>query len=273
MPLGGRPLEGEHDCRLGLPLGPGSTEEDRGLGTPGLPLEADNGLSGTDVLKFGGTSSENPGISEGFQGLDFTVGELPRDCTGFLDAVGPDLVAGGPNLVTVGPDLVAVGPDLYAAGPSLDTEDDLTGGADTLDTLDGVDGRRVGVAALGVGLDAGTDSLAVGVEDLAVDLDNGVEDLAETVGLVGGKVGREVGVDGLEGLDVAVNVERPVGVAGLDPAPPDDEGLRSPALETEFNPGDEEGCLETKLLLVTVSAWGFANLDFSAVGRALGVPI
>lgn len=58
MPLGGRPLAGEHDCRLGLPLGAASTEEDRAIGALGLPLEAETGLSGADVLKFGGASSE-----------------------------------------------------------------------------------------------------------------------------------------------------------------------------------------------------------------------
>lgn len=79
-----RPLEGEHDCRLGLPLEAGSTEEDRALGAPGLPLVAESGLSGSDVLKFGGASSEKPGISEGFHGLDFTVGDAPREGTGFL---------------------------------------------------------------------------------------------------------------------------------------------------------------------------------------------
>lgn len=281
-----RPLEGEQDCRLGLPLEPGSMEEDRELGAPGLPLAAESGLSGTDVLKFGGASSEKPGISEGFHGLDFTVGEAPRGGTGFLDVI----------------------------GAGFETEDDdLIGGADALDTLDGVEGRRVGVDALDVDLDGGKVGLAVGVEDLAVDLDKGVEDLAgtvglaagtvdlaagtvdlvaetvglaartvdlvvatvglvaETEGLVEGKVALEVGVEDLEGLDAVVNVGRPVGVAGLDPGPPDDEGLRVPALEW-FNPGEEAACLDTKLLLVVGSGCEFANLDFSAVGRAFGVP-
>jgi hypothetical protein len=251
MPLGARPLEGEHDCRLGLPLELGSMEEDRELGSPGLPLVADSGLSGTDVLKFGGASSEKPGISEGFHGLDFTVGEVPRDGTGFLDVVGVGL------------------------------ETDLVGGADTLGALDGVDGRRVGVAALDVDLDGGKVGLAVGVEDLAVDLDKGVEDLAgtvglaagtvvlvaeteglvaETEGLVEGKVALDVGVEGLEGLDADVNVGRPVGVAGLDPGPPDDGGLRGPTLEV-FNPGEEAACLDTKFVLVVGSSCGFANCN------------
>lgn len=151
-------------------------------------------------------------------------------------------------------------------------EVDLIGGADKFDTLEGVEGRRVGVAALDTGLDAGMEGLDVGVEDLAVDLVTGVDDLAGTVGFVEVRVAREVGVAGLEGLVVAVNVGRPVGVAGLDPGPPDDDGLRIPALE-EFNPGEEAGCLDTKLLLAAGSGWGFANLDFNAVGRALGVPI
>lgn len=284
MPFKALPLEGEHDCRLGLPLELGSMEDDRELGAPGLPLVADSGLSGTDVLKFGGASSEKPGISDGFHGLDFTVGEVPRDGAGFLDVIATD----------------------------FEIEEDLIGRADTVGALDGVDGLRVGVAALDVGLDEGKVGLAVGVEDLAVDLD-GVEDLAGTVGLDAGTVGLDegtvglvaeivglvavtvglaaetvglvaeteglvegnealdVGVEDLEGLDVVVNVGRPVGVAGLDPGPPDDEGLRIPALEV-FKPGEEVACLDTKLLLVGGSSCGFANLDFRAVGRAFGVP-
>ena len=169
MPLGPRPLDGEHDCRLGRPL-VGSTEEDRELGAPGLPLVAESGRSDTEVLKFGGASSEKPGISEGFHGLDFTVGEEPRDGTGFLATVGADLVTVGADLTT--------------------KDDDLTGGADKLGELDGVDGRRVGVAALDANLDGGIEGLAVGVEDRVVDLVgvddrvvdlDGVEDLAGTV--------------------------------------------------------------------------------------------
>lgn len=86
LPLGARPLDGERDCCLCLPFAAGSTEEDRGLGTPGLPLVAESGLSGSVVLRLGGASSEKPGISEGFQGLDLlTVGEVPCDGLGFLD--------------------------------------------------------------------------------------------------------------------------------------------------------------------------------------------
>lgn len=246
---------------------------------------ADSGLSGTDVLKFGGASSEKPGISDGFHGLDFTVGEVPRDGAGFLDVIG--------------------------TGFEIE-DDDLIGGADTMGALDGVDGLRVGVAALDVGLDEGRVGLAVGVEDLAVDL-VGVEDLAGTVGLaagtvdlvaetvglvaetvglvaeivglvaesvgfvaetedlVEGRVALDVGVEDLEGLEAVVNVGLPVGVAGLDPGPPDDEGLRIPELEV-FDPGEEVACLDTKFLLVVGSSCGFANLDFNAVGRAFGVP-
>ncbi|GFY82098.1 hypothetical protein Acr_02g0003380 [Actinidia rufa] len=222
MPLGGRPREGEHDCRLTLPLETGSTEEERALGAPGLPLVAEIGLSGRVVLKFGGTSREKPGISEGFHDLGFTVGELVRGGTGFLAVVGPGLVTA--------------------------EEGDLMGGADVFVTVDSAAGRRVGVDALDVVLDAGNVGLDVGVEDLAVVLDRGVEDLAGTVGLFEGNVAREVGVEDLEGLDtvfkagldvvrvdldavvrvgldVDVNVGRPVGVAGLEPGPPDDEGL------------------------------------------------
>ena len=122
----------------------------------------------------------------------------------------------------------------------------------------------------------GTVGLEVGVEDLAVDLD-GVVDLEAMVGLdvleglvaeetagletgtvdlLEGRDGLEVGVDGLEVLADGVNVGRPVGVEGLDPGPPDDDGLRVTELEEfipileELNPGDEAGCLGAKPLLL-----------------------
>lgn len=152
MPLGGRPLAGEHDCRLILPFETGSTDDDRELGAPGLPLVADGGLSGRDVLRFGGTSRENPGISEGFHGLGLTVGELDRVGIGFFAAL----------------------------ETGLETEEevgDLTETASVVVALDTVVGLRVGVEALDVGFDAGKEDLLVGVEDLTVDLAVGVEDL------------------------------------------------------------------------------------------------
>ncbi|KAE8681233.1 hypothetical protein F3Y22_tig00111336pilonHSYRG00028 [Hibiscus syriacus] len=206
------------------------------------PVESQNPF--VVVLKFGGVSSKKPGISEVFHGLDATIGGAPRDGTKFLEAVGVGFV----------------------------TEEDALAGEAEMLVLDGVDGRRVGVVALDEGLDEGI-GLAVGVEDLTVDL-VGVEDLAETVSLVAGdrlltaetvgfvdevkgfvtsfaadvtgldaeidgdcNVARDVGVDDLAGLD-AVNVGRRVGVAGLEPGPPDDEGLRVPV---ELNPGDKAG--------------------------------
>lgn len=225
---------------------------------------AESGLSGSVVLKFGGASSEKPGISEGFHGLDFTVGDVPREGAGFLLVVEIGfLVVMETGLLVV----VETGFLVVVETGFVTEEDNLDGGADILDAEDGVEGRRVGVAALDVGFGAVTVGLEVGVEDLAVDLDNGVEDLEGTVGLatdaglaaeiVGlvedtvslleGKVALEVGVDGLDVLD-AVNDGRPVGVAGLDPGPPEEDGLRAPALD-EFNPGEEAGCLDTKLLL------------------------
>lgn len=70
---------------------------------------------------------------------------------------------------------------------------------------------------------------------------------------------REVGVDGLE--DLEVNVERPVGVtdldpppgvAGLDAGPPADEGRLIPETE-EVNPVDAADCLAIKLLFTAGS--------------------
>lgn len=211
------------------------------MGPPGRPLLAETGLSvGIDVLRFGGASREKPGISEGFHGLGFTVGELERAGTWFFAVLET-------NLVT-------------------DVEDgDFAGGTDITVALDVAAGLRVGVADLDVGFDAGILGLAVGVDDLTIGLEVGVEDLGGTVGLAEPKLAREVGVDDLVGLDiaaddaldvvvndgfepvlgldanvmvaldVAVKVGRPVGVEGLDP--PDEEGLRIPALEV-VNPGD-----------------------------------
>jgi len=269
------PLEGEHDCRLGLPLEGGSTDEDREVGAPGLPLVADRGLSGNVVLKLGGASSEKPGMSDGFHGLDLIVGELPRDGTaGCLEFTGAGF------LVVTGVGCL----DVTVAGLGL--KEALAEEADILGSLDGKEGRRVGVDALDVDLEGGKVGLLVGVEDLAADLDKGVEDLegivdlaagtgvlaaelkgfvVETAGLIveivfldvaamdllEGKVDR-VGVEGLDDFEDAVSAGRPVGVAGRDPGPPDDEGLLVPPLE-ELNPGEETGCLDTKLVLTAGS--------------------
>lgn len=161
----------------------------------------------------------------------------------------------------------------------------------------GVDALDAGLGGGTVGLEVGVDDLAVdlvGVEDLVGTEDLAEETVGlvmvtiglaeavaslfevaaslaeETAGLLEDRVAREVGVEDLEVLDVVVNVERPVvpdvvvnvgrpvGVAGLDPGPPDDEGRRMPTLE-EFNPGEEAGCFGTKLLLVVGSGWRFAS--------------
>ncbi|KAF3791310.1 hypothetical protein EJ110_NYTH14593 [Nymphaea thermarum] len=156
----------------------------RAFGATGLPLEAETGLSGIDVLKFGGASNEKPGISEGCQGLDLTVGEVPREDAAFLDAV-----------------------------LDLEPEVERLGGPGLLQTVDGVDGRLVGVDGLDDDLEAESVGLAVGVDDLA----EGVEGLPEAAtGFVEGKVALEVGVEALEGLEAAGSVDRPVGVDGLD---------------------------------------------------------
>lgn len=145
------------------------------------------------------------------------------------------------------------------------------------------------MGALGVGP-------RVGVDDLGVDLGVGVDDLAGRVGFVGPVVDDlGVGVEDLEGLVVVLGTGfdadrlnvgrpvgvagrpvgvagRPVGVAGLEPGPLEEVGLRGPPLEV-FNPGDDNGCLDTILFLPVASMWVFDRRDFSAVGRALGVPI
>lgn len=260
LPLKVLPLDGEQDCRLGRAAGPLSTEEDLELGAPGLPRVAEVGLSGSDVLRFGGASREKPGISDGFHGLDLTVGELP------LEGVCTVVFAGEEPLGIVEPD--------------LEIEDDLTGAAKLPCWAEGTEGRLVGVDALDVGLlcagmegldegvvdlVAGIDDLEVGVDDLlagadalpvgagfllagpaallegvvdlaegSVDLEVGVDDLGAETPVLAGTVAREVGVEGLEPLELAANAGRPVGVEGLDElevSPPDDDGRRVVAAE------------------------------------------
>jgi len=260
LPFKVLPLDGEQDCRLGRAAGPLSTEEDLELGAPGLPRVAEVGLSGSDVLRFGGASREKPGISDGFHGLDLTVGELP------LEGVCAVVFAGEEPLGIVEPD--------------LEIEDDLTGAAKLPCWAEGTEGRLVGVDALDVGLlcagmegldegvvdlVAGIDDLEVGVDDLlagadalpagagfllagpaallegvvdltegSVDLEVGVDDLGAEALVLAGTVAREVGVEGLEPLELAANAGRPVGVEGLDElevSPPDDDGRRVVAAE------------------------------------------
>ncbi|KAJ8535426.1 hypothetical protein K7X08_023146 [Anisodus acutangulus] len=188
-PLGGRPLAGENDCLLILPFEAGSTDEDLTLVAPGLHLVAEIGLSGRDVLKLGGASRENPGISDGFHGLGFTVGELGREAEGFLAVL--------------------------AAYLAEEADEDLTRVAFLLVVLVAELGRRVGVAALDADFDPGVDTLVIGFEDLAT----GVEDRGGAVALAEAKVAREVGVPDLDCLDadvVDIVLEVAVDVIALD---------------------------------------------------------
>lgn len=238
-PFEALPLAGEHDCCLGLPLEPASIENDRALASLGLPLEAEAGLSGNDFFKFGGASREKPGISLGFQGLGFTVGELPRDDTGFFNVVGTDFGT---------------------------EEDRLLGGAATVAAPEGVNIWRVGVAGLDVDFKADGKGLAVGVEERAEVL-LGVEDLTGgPAGLVEGKVAREVGVDALEGLAVVGTVSRLVGVAGLVAAagPPDEEGLLLLVFD-EFSPECKVVRFDATLIFEAGSSWIFVSYIIKAI--------
>lgn len=185
------------------------------MGAPGLPRDAEEGLSGIDVLRFGGALAENPGISDGFHApLDLTVGEVPRECAELLVVADAGWVA----------------------------EEDRAGGADALVTADGVDGRRVGVADLEEALlGATTDGLDVGVEALAA---AGVDDLggAAVAGFEGTEEALEVGVEGRRLLEVTGKVGRPVGAAG--PRGADDGVLRVPP-----PPEDAACCLDAKISL------------------------
>ncbi|CAA3024445.1 Hypothetical predicted protein [Olea europaea subsp. europaea] len=219
-----------------------------------------NGALDTDVLRVGVDALD----------VDFGAG---KDCVvvGVEDLM-VDLVVGVEDLGgTVG---LAEGKVAREVGVA-----DLGG---TVGLAEGKVAREVGVADLG-----GTMGLAEG----KVAREVGVADLGETVCLAEGKEAREVGVADLEGLDdvvdvtlddmmevnleakvsvdlsdtgvkldldVELNVGRPVGVAALDPGPPDEEGLRSPPVEV-FNPRDDTGCLDNKWLLLASSGWEFAS--------------
>lgn len=149
------------------------------------------GLSESEVRKFGGASKEKPGISEGFHGLGFTIGEITRGGTAFLEVA----------VATLG-----------------NKEGDFTGGEDESDGVDRVVGRRIGVVALDVGLDAGNEEVLAGrVEDLAVGLAVGVEDLAvELAGVEVLAVELGVGVEDLAVELAAVVVDLAVDLTGVE---------------------------------------------------------
>lgn len=292
--MGDLPLEGEQDCLLGLGIGPFSTEDDLELGGPGLPREGED-LSGNMVLRLGGASKEYPGISEGFQGLDLTVGEVPRDGAANFDEVGLDFgteLAGRTDLGTelVGLNLVielVTGPELgtelvegldlvIELVPGLDfvtddlvielvpvpdfmTEEGRLAGVELAWRLDGTDGLLDGVLDLDAGLLAGSTEDLVGVEDLP-----GVDDLGWVTGNFEGNVGREVGVEDLSGFAAVGTVGRPFGVAGLDEdtlQPPEEDGLRIPENE-EFIVADGAIWRDVTIVLEEESA-GLASCENS----------
>ena len=258
VPLGTgiRPREGEQDWRRprGTPAPgmepPVSTEAERE--TPGLPREAELGLSGRVVRKFGGTSRENPGISDGFHGLDLRVGDSLRTSEGDM----PFFPVTGAGPVDLDVDV-----PVTATAEEEDDDEDVEEGTDVL----------IGMPVKA----APADALRVGVEDLAgrkglpllpllgTDDDNdderlvGVEDLraASPVTIVAMGfveelvVKRDVGVEDRAGLETADCVRRPVGVEGLaepGPGPPDEEGRRIPPGPMPM-PEEPIPCLETAL--------------------------
>lgn len=307
LPFGALPLEGEQDCRLGLTIGSGTMEDDLEIGAPGLPRQAEDGLSGNDVLRFGGASREKPGISDGFHALDLT-GEVPRDGAELLLVVWPDFKTGedradgallegrlDDRLVGVaglGAGLLGAdreGLDVGVEGLVDDGTEDLMD-VDTEDLIDGSVEDLVGADVLRCGTTCfvGVDGLeglvvtdevtrpvgVVGLEGFEV-----ADEVTRPVGVVGlegfevaDEVARPVGVTGLDGLEVADEVERPVGVGGLDAArrPPDDDSLRVPIL-AELKPDDEVTCLDVKMFLDEESA-EYANLDLRTFWRDFGVP-
>lgn len=146
-----------------------------------------------------------PIISEDFDGLDFTVGEIPRDGTGFF----------------VSPAFIPDEDRSEAAMPGV------------------VDSLWVGVADLDPDFEATCiEDRAAGVEERLAAVFDGVEDL--TIGAVffiEGNVALGVGVEGREGFDFAGKVGRRVGVACLevDFWFPDDKGLLFTAEEADFS--------------------------------------
>lgn len=224
FPIGARPLDGEQDCLLAFPMlplvgpPPRSMEPDLEPGaeaTPGLPLEADTGLSGKVVLRFGGASKEKPGISGGFH--DFTVGEgeVPRDGALLETIDGP-----------VGVEGLRVGVAGLDSGFLVGAEDgrvlDRVGVADLAEPVNGVVVRGAAVDV-------------VVVRGAAMDV----------VARAAVKVAREVGVEDLEFealvvtalvVEVVGVVDLLVGVEGLlaDLELPEEDGLLSPATEEEL---------------------------------------
>jgi hypothetical protein len=279
---------------------------------------AEVGLSGSDVLRFGGASREKPGISDGFHGLDLTVGELPLEVVGAaafageepFDIVDPGLeieedLTGPAKLSSwaEGAEGRLVGVDALDAGLLCAGIDGLDDGVDALDAGllcagidgldDGVDALNAGLLCAGIeGLDDGVDDLVAGTDDLvgvddllagadalpegadvllagpvalvegvldlaegSVDLEVGVDDLGAEAPVLAGTVAREVGVEGLEPLELAVNDERPVGVEGLDAldvSPPDDDGRRVVAAEFKLF---DDAVLNGRLVLDGKSGW------------------
>jgi len=278
LPFEVLPLEGEQDCRFGRAADTGSTEEDLELGAPGLPRVAEVGLSGSDVLRFGGASSEKPGISDGFHGLDLTVGELPLEGAGavvvavdaeVLGTVGPGLEIeedrAGPGklpcwVAGAGAEDRLVGVDDLDAGLLCAGKDGLDKGV--VDLVAGIDDLEVGVDDLLAGADAlpeGTDVLVAlagpdvldGVVDLpggCVDLAGGCIDLAGgCVDLAEGSVDLEVGVDdlGAVGPVLAGRVARELGVEGLEPLDAVVDAARPVGVEgleeLDVSPPDDDG--------------------------------
>lgn len=161
--------------------------------------------------------------------------------------------------------------------------------------LDGVVGRRVGVADLEADLVVVIEGLAVGVEERAIDLvgvedlaegagfvegkearEVGVDDLAEEgAGFVEGKVAREVGVDDLEGLVAAGKVDLLVGVEGLlaDFGTPEDDGLLLLTLLVleEFCAIGKGPCFGDSVFLGAGSSGRFSSLDFRTVARVVEI--
>lgn len=207
----------------------GPVDDGPGLGAvTDAPLEFEEGRVRRLVLRFGGGSKENPGISDNCcHVLGLIIGELPLEEGVLLEEAGRPLlteddrvavaVAGidwgcawiagaGRRMGVVGRDgrlpLVVEDEDIVLLSPLLDAEV-------IVDLLEGVEGRDRGVgAALDLVGVAGRDAVVEAILGLLVGVvgrDTGVEELMGLfVGVVGRDEGRETGATGVRLLVILI---------------------------------------------------------------------
>lgn len=270
LKLGGASSEklGISDGFHGLDLAIGEVPRD-GIGCfnkagAGLGIEEVLTDGAEMVDTFDGVDGRRVGVDALDAGLELDKVGLELDKVGLLvgvedldkgveDLEGTEDLAARTEVVLIAGTVVVL-----IAGTVVLAEGTLGLAEATIVLVEGIGVREVGVEGINVrevGVE-GIDVRKVGVEGIDV----------REVGVEGIDV-REVGVEGLDDFEDVVNVDRPVGVAGLDPGFPDDEGLLVPPPET-VNPG-EEACLETKVFLLLCSSGGFAIYNHSEINTRM----